>query len=287
MMMEPFYNKFPKVAEKETRCVIIPKGRPLPAGEYYMSESFCDDKKCDCRRVFINVIYNDNILATIGYGWEDLKFYEKWMGDKELAKDVKGPILEIGGVSTKYSQEIFTLFKTFMMQDKIFIDRLKEHYEMFKKSSEKKKSNFEDKTEELENFDPDLHTIVGLCKEIGTGFDCITDNVKEAFYPILMAIEETIWSEYLKDSSLKDSEVIESIKNIRDNIFSENTKFNEVEKNIVKRLKLVLFLNNYNKRDVSLSISCVLKSAKLHKSVGGNRGYLTFISGFFNEMIKK
>jgi hypothetical protein len=145
MMMEPFYNRFPGVAEKETRCVIIPKGKHLPAGEYYLSESYCNDKKCDCRRAFINVIYNDNILATIGYGWEDLKFYEKWMGDKELAKDAKGPILEVGGVSTKYSQEILTLFKTFMIQDKIFIDRLKEHYKMFKKSSEKKKRSFDEK----------------------------------------------------------------------------------------------------------------------------------------------
>jgi len=132
MMMEQFFIKFPDVAEKETRCVMIPKGNPLPAGSYYMTESYCNDKKCDCRRVFINVIYNNNIVATIGFGWEDLQFYEKWMGDKELAKYAKGPILELGGVSSEYSEKVFELFKEFMMQDKVFIERVKRHYKMFK-----------------------------------------------------------------------------------------------------------------------------------------------------------
>ncbi len=130
--MEPFYNKFPKVAETETRCIIIPKGNPLPAGSYYVAESFCNDQKCDCRRAFINVIYNNEIAATIGFGWEDLKFYERWAHDKSLAPDLKGPILELGGVSTKYSEKILVLFKEFMMQDNTFLDRLKRHYKMFK-----------------------------------------------------------------------------------------------------------------------------------------------------------
>jgi len=132
MMMEMFFNKFPEIAEKETRCIIIPKGNPIPAGNYYMAESFCNDKKCDCRRAFINVIYNDKIAATIGFGWEDLAFYEKWAHDKSLVSDLKGPILELGGVSTKYSEKILLLFKEFIMQDKFFIERVKRHYKMFK-----------------------------------------------------------------------------------------------------------------------------------------------------------
>ena len=132
MMMEMFLNKFPDIAEKETRCIIIPKGNPLSAGSYYMAESYCNDKKCDCRRVFINVIYDNDILATIGFGWEDIKFYEKWGHDKSLAKDMKGPILELLGVSTKYSEKILALFKEFMMRDTVFIERLKRHYKMFK-----------------------------------------------------------------------------------------------------------------------------------------------------------
>ena len=162
--------------------------------------------------------------------------------------------------------------------------QLKRHYKMFKKSSHK--NNKEYLEAELENFDPDLRTIASLCKETGTGIGAITDMNKEAFYPILMAIEETIWIYYSKNSSLKDLEVIKSLKGIRDNIFLENARFNRMEEDIIQKLKLVLFLNNYDIRDVSLSISSVLKSAKLHRSVGGSRGYLNFISVFFNRMKK-
>ena len=132
MMMQPFFSKFPDIARKESRCVIIPKGNSLPAGSYFMAESFCNDKKCDCRRAFINVIYNDDIVATIGFGWENIDFYKKWAHDKSLAPDLKGPILELGGVYTKYSEKILALFKEFMMLDKVFLERLKRHYKMFK-----------------------------------------------------------------------------------------------------------------------------------------------------------
>ena len=134
MMMQAFDSKFPEVADKEMRCVIISDGNDLPAGEYFMIESYCNDKPCDCRRVFINILHKKDILATIGYGWEDLKFYKNWIHDDDLAEDVKGPILELGGICTKYSNDLLTLFKEVMLNDKVFIERLKRHYKMFKQS---------------------------------------------------------------------------------------------------------------------------------------------------------
>ncbi len=138
--------------------------------------------------------------------------------------------------------------------------------------------------EKLGNFNPEKYSVLELCKETGIGINTINDTNTEAFMPLLMAIEETIWRHYSEDGSLKDSDIIESLKNIRNNISSNDVKFNEMENNIITRIKLVLFLNNYDKRDLSLSISKVLKSAKLHRSTGGSRGYLNFISDFFEQM---
>ncbi len=285
MMMEPFYERFPDIAEKETRCLIVMNEESgLPKGEYFLIESYCNRPNCDCRRVFINISSKDMIQATIGYGWESIEFYEQWMGGKELVKDVKGPILELTGQQTAYSKTLLELFEKLILTDALLIERLKRHYSMFKKDCQKNASITDDLNENLENFDPDMHTISSLCKETGTGIDAISDRNKEAFYPILMKIEETIRDRSLEDRSLKDSDVIEALKNIRDRLFSENMKFNELEKGIIDNLKLILLLNNYDKRDVSLSISCVLRSAKLHRSIGGSRGYLTFISQFFNAM---
>lgn len=135
-MMEMFANRFPKIAEDETRCIILTEHNKLPKGNYYFTESFCNDNSCDCRRAFINVIYNKKIIATIGFGWEDIKFYENFLIDKKLAKDMKGPILEIGGIRTEYSNDVLELFKEFLINDSIFIERLKKHYIMFKDSLE-------------------------------------------------------------------------------------------------------------------------------------------------------
>lgn len=139
MMMEPFHEKFLEIAEKETRCVIIPPGRSLPTGEYFFTESYCNNSSCDCRRAFINILHKENIVAAIGYGWEDLKFYEDWIGEKSLAKDVKGPILELGVSQSQYAEELLILFKKVMLDDIVFIERLKRHYEMFRSSNKNKK----------------------------------------------------------------------------------------------------------------------------------------------------
>lgn len=141
--------------------------------------------------------------------------------------------------------------------------------------------------EKLEHFNPEQHSVLELCKEKGTGITAINDENREAFYPLLLAIEETIWNHYSNDSSLKDSDIIESLKKIRDNVFSRDINFDGLGNHIITKIKLVLFLNKYDRRDISLSISSVLKSAKLHRSVGGSRGYLDFISQFFNQMGRK
>ncbi len=141
MMMEAFHNRFPQIAENETRCIIVPNNSDikLPSGEYFFTESFCNDINCDCRRAFINVIYNEEMITTIGYGWEDLDFYKKWSRNSNRIYDIKGPILEITGSQTKYSEAILDLFKNLLLTDYVFINRLKEHYQLFKSSLKKKK----------------------------------------------------------------------------------------------------------------------------------------------------
>jgi len=130
-------------------------------------------------------------------------------------------------------------------------------------------------------------SILDLCDEEGTGFEAINDLDRSAFLPILFGIEEAIYLSYKKDSSLEDSKIIESLKKLRDNIFSDNTDYNDSENAIINKIKRVLELNSFSKRDVLLSISKVLNSVKLHRSTGGKKGYLSFISGFFNQLKTK
>ncbi len=126
--------------------------------------------------------------------------------------------------------------------------------------------------------------ILGLRSNVGTGFETINDNNRDTFFPLLFGIEEEIFLRYKEDASLTDSEVVDSLKKIGDNIFCDKFQFNVLESAIVRRIKAVLLLNDYNKRDVSLSISYILNSTKLHSAVDGKIGYLSFISEFFSKV---
>ncbi len=140
MEFELLYNKLPQIAEKETRRITIENNINIPGGggEFAYIESFCNDKDCDCRRVMFNVTQLDIEpavhYATIAYGWEDMKFYKEWsygMPDY-IIKMFKGPIDDPTLIQTKYSPAFLNLFKELLLPDKMYIERVKRHYFLFK-----------------------------------------------------------------------------------------------------------------------------------------------------------
>lgn len=86
---------------KLRQIIVLQDGLDLPRDTYIFVENFCVNKSCDCRKVMINAVSKSNkeILGTFTYGWEKLEHYTKWLsGDKELATELKGPALELGGI---------------------------------------------------------------------------------------------------------------------------------------------------------------------------------------------
>ena len=134
MPMVPFYTRFRDLAFKEMRSATI-RGMPgLPDGEYGFLELYCDEPACDCRRVVIDVIApttGPKIWATINYGWESLEFYEKWIRDKETARECYGATLDPLNPQTEYSDALLRLFNQ-VLQDEAYVERLKRHYQLFK-----------------------------------------------------------------------------------------------------------------------------------------------------------
>jgi hypothetical protein len=134
MELVPFYIRFPDLAEKETRSIFIFKSGDLPPGQYDLLELFCDDPKCDCRRVVISVISPQRgtaPLATINYGWERVEFYARWLGTWQNAVECKGPSLAPLNPQTADSEALLALFKS-ALEDEQYRERLKRHYELFK-----------------------------------------------------------------------------------------------------------------------------------------------------------
>jgi len=135
----PLWELAPELAEKETRKVCLLQDTfSLPKGIYFLMESYCSDKDCDCRKVMINVVFAETskILGTIGFGWESEKFYTKWMGDEELGRQMAGVYEEVGNIKnilSDYGGKCLKLVKN-SLNDPYYVNLIKRHYKSFKES---------------------------------------------------------------------------------------------------------------------------------------------------------
>ena len=132
-----FHDICPSTAEKETRVITLQQNDnefDLPQGDYVFIELFCDE--CDCRRVFLQVILNQKIVATIAYGWENISFYRKeFKGFKEdEIKELKGPSIDSFQHQSVISNHVLKMFNRILFSDKEYLNRITKHYDQFKKT---------------------------------------------------------------------------------------------------------------------------------------------------------
>ena len=138
MPFQSFHDLFPDVAERETRTITVLPGSNLglPPGQYAFPEMFCNEKGCDCRRVFFMVLasFSKEEQAVVAWGWEDIKFYRRWLkhGDREDARELQGPVLNLGSPETDLAPAILELARNVLLKDVAFTDRVRRHYRMFR-----------------------------------------------------------------------------------------------------------------------------------------------------------
>ncbi|MBH24734.1 MAG: hypothetical protein CMH57_09845 [Myxococcales bacterium] len=117
----------------------------LPTGEYNFLEYFCNKRGCDCRRSHIAVTSpqaNNEVLATISFGWESLEFYADWMScslSDPMVSDMKGPALLPMNKQSEYSEVLFDKFISVVLDD-TYTERVKRHYRLFKDSLQRDSS---------------------------------------------------------------------------------------------------------------------------------------------------
>ncbi len=141
MHFQAFHELFPKIAMEKTRNLIFIGKEDIPDGTYMFVPLFCMDKKCDCRRAFLNVYKVnedeeglDNHVATISYGWEPFEFYRSWSDvmDDDGIREFKGPALDRFQPQSRYAPAILEQYIDMIAFDPDYIKRLKRHYARFK-----------------------------------------------------------------------------------------------------------------------------------------------------------
>ena len=143
-----FHDHFPEIAKHETRAITVLSESTfqLPPAEYYLYEMYCDERKCDCRRVFFSVVSSlrSNVEAVVAWGWESRNFYEKWIGrsDPQIIRELQGPVLNLTSPQSDLAPAILKLIKDVALQDRIYVERIKNHYKIFRNKFDKKSVRF-------------------------------------------------------------------------------------------------------------------------------------------------
>ncbi|MDD5699106.1 MAG: SEC-C metal-binding domain-containing protein [Victivallaceae bacterium] len=141
MPYAPFHARFPDIAEKETRSLIIHGDPELPDDRYILVELYCDEKNCDCRRVFFDVLSENTkkSLAVITYGWEKRQYYIDWMGDSnpDVIDSLVGVGLNLSSFQSNLAQALLKKIDFILKNDTSYVERLKRHYKIFRKEIDK------------------------------------------------------------------------------------------------------------------------------------------------------
>jgi hypothetical protein len=138
-VMIPFYTLCTDLAARETRTVLVLPGQPgLPEGKFAYLEFYCEDRGCDCRRTFIEVVREGAltpVFASINFGWEKEAFYRKKMPwNPNNAKDVVHASLDPLNAQSEYSAGFLKVFQDIIATDKAYVQRLAAHYAVFRKA---------------------------------------------------------------------------------------------------------------------------------------------------------
>ncbi len=144
MPFAQFRAAFPDIAENETRSFTVFENNDwkLPPDTYVFFELYCNEKKCDCRRVFFDVFSTtrEKSVAIIAFGWEAEKFYAKWLrdNDPDMLRELQGPSLNIGSPQSEIAEKILKLVSE-ALKDPVYLERIKSHYQMYRNMIDGKK----------------------------------------------------------------------------------------------------------------------------------------------------
>ena len=108
----------------------------VPTGSYFLREFYCTENACDCRRVLVQFIRNDDscpVAASINFGWKRAKYYRKWSRDPELWREMAGATLEPFAEQGPDAQRFLPIFKH-IIQDAKLIAAFRRHYALVKKT---------------------------------------------------------------------------------------------------------------------------------------------------------
>lgn len=125
MAMQPFEQLFPKLARDECRVIRLLDSASgdddVPADGYALLEYYCNERKCNCRRVILNVVRESTMrsVAMISFG---------------LYADAVpvGPFVDPLHPQAPFAEQVLEMVNDLVLSDAQYVARLRRHYHLFR-----------------------------------------------------------------------------------------------------------------------------------------------------------
>ncbi len=119
----PFVTMFPEQAQLECRVIYVRNHGSIPDDDYALSEQYCVDPDCDCRRVLFTIIPRSfrDCIAMVSCGFDR---------ENESAKPVLDPLHP----QCHFAPELLEIIATSELSDPAYVRRLESHYHQVKRA---------------------------------------------------------------------------------------------------------------------------------------------------------
>lgn len=125
-------------SQKEMMTLFVEENKfDIQPGTYLILENYCIEENCDCCKAMLNIYNpkNARIMATIGYGWKDQKYYTEWFdADDFFIKEMAGSYLEPGGMQSEQADVFLELWRDLIAENHEYKDQIIRHYNLFKEN---------------------------------------------------------------------------------------------------------------------------------------------------------
>lgn len=153
MFSVPFAYKYPEIAKNETKIFTLLEDKDwFPAWDYVIEEFYCTKPSCHCEIVNFCVTWPDGKTYYLWYWFEKPEYYMKQIFiNLEDAKKISW--LHISDVFWERSDNLrFLEFMRYILNNKVYVDRLKRHYLLMKQKVEW----YEDPEDDFDSIDISL-----------------------------------------------------------------------------------------------------------------------------------
>jgi hypothetical protein len=134
LKLAAFSLLFPDLDDLDSFYLPSLQGDLTSTGPYHIFDLYCQDYGCECHKVTM-VIADDsqeNILATIAYGWKSKSYYYKWGLDKDGSESLTSGFLDPFGNQTVHSSIFLNFIRRKINREPQFMMKIKKRYRMFK-----------------------------------------------------------------------------------------------------------------------------------------------------------